>query len=81
MKQVLYSHGSTKKEAPAKHLQARLQFAAAHINRPNGSWREADGPIRQRLSYFATMTRGILGGVKVTTSKFFNFTSNQQLDG
>lgn len=54
-----------------QHLQAQLKFAAAHMERP--SWEMFYGQMRQRLSYLATITRGMFEGKWMRLS---NFVSN-----
>lgn len=55
----------TKKEAHAPSLKC----AAAHMDKPNAFWAKIYGQMKQRLRYLVTMTRHILGRVKVRLSE------------
>lgn len=55
----------TKKEVHAPSLKC----AAAHMDKPNAFWAKIYGQMKQRLRYLVTMTRHILGRVKVRLSE------------
>lgn len=55
----------TKKEVHAHSLKC----AAAHMDKPNAFWAKIYGQMKQRLRYLVTMTRHILGRVKVRLSE------------
>lgn len=55
----------TKKEVHSPSLKC----AAAHMDKPNAFWAKIYGQMKQRLRYLITMTRHILGRVKVRLSE------------